>query len=67
MAGPSGFERMVAMQAADLMRPFLDEANVDRFGNAVGVRLCGRPGAPRLLLDAHLDELGFVVTGHEEG
>lgn len=41
MAGPSGFERAVAMQAADLMRPFLDEANVDRFGNAVGVRLCG--------------------------
>ncbi|WP_294512260.1 M42 family peptidase [uncultured Intestinimonas sp.] len=67
MAGPSGFERMVAMQAADLMRPFLDEANVDRFGNAVGVRLCGRPGAPRLLLDAHLDEIGLIVTGIEEG
>ncbi|HIY15934.1 MAG TPA: M42 family peptidase, partial [Candidatus Intestinimonas stercorigallinarum] len=67
MAGPSGFEGPVAMQAAELMRPFMDEAHVDRFGNAVGVRLCGRLGAPRLLLDAHLDEIGLIVTGIEEG
>ena len=67
LPGPSGFERIVAMQAAEYMRPFLDEANVDRFGNAVGVRLCGRPGAPRLLLDAHLDEIGLIVTGIEKG
>ena len=30
MAGPSGFEHPVAEQAAELMRPFLDEANVER-------------------------------------
>lgn len=67
LRGPSGFERPVAETAVELMRPLLDEANVDRFGNAVGVRLCGRPGAPRLLLDAHLDEVGLMVTGVEEG
>lgn len=67
MAGPSGFEHTVAEHAAALMRPFLDEANVDRFGNAVGVRLCGKPGAPKLLLDAHLDEIGLIVTGIEDG
>lgn len=67
MAGPSGFEHTVAEHAAALMRPFVDEANVDRFGNAVGVRLCGKPGAPKLLLDAHLDEIGLIVTGIEEG
>ena len=49
------------------MRPLMDEANIDRFGNAVGVRLCGKPGAPKLLLDAHLDEIGLLVTGIEEG
>lgn len=67
MAGPSGFERPVAEQAVAMLRPFMDEANVDRFGNAVGVRLCGKPGAPRLLLDAHLDEIGLIATGIEEG
>ena len=64
MAGPSGFERAVAEQAVELMRPYVDEAAVDRFGNAIGVRLCGRPGAKKLLLDAHLDEIGPVSYTH---
>ena len=67
LRGPSGFEAPVAEAAVELMRPLLDEANVDRFGNAVGARLCGRPGAPKLLLDAHLDEVGLLVTGVGEG
>ena len=67
LAGPSGFERAVAEQAVELMRPYVDEAAIDRFGNAIGVRLCGRPGAKKLLLDAHLDEIGLIVTGVEEG
>lgn len=67
LSGPSGYEHGVAQTAAELMRPYLDEANVDRFGNAVGVRLCGKPGAPKLLLDAHLDEIGLIVTGVEDG
>ena len=36
LQGPSGYEHPVAEAAVDLMRPLLDEANVDRFGNAVG-------------------------------
>lgn len=67
LSGPSGYERPVARRAVELMRESLDEANVDRFGNAVGVRLCGKPGAPKLLLDAHLDEIGLIVTGIEDG
>lgn len=67
LTGPSGFEGPVAEAAVELMRPLMDQAQVDRFGNAVGVRLCGKPGAPKLLLDAHLDEIGLAVTGIEEG
>lgn len=67
MNGPSGFERPVADKAAELLRPFVDEAYVDRFGNAVGIRRCGRQGAKKLLLDAHLDEIGLMVTGIEDG
>ena len=36
-------------------------------GNVVGVRRCGKEGARKLLLDAHLDEIGFIVTGHQDG
>ena len=67
LAGPSGFEGPVAREAAELLRPLTDEAKVDRMGSVVALRRCGKENAPRLLLDAHLDEIGFIVTGHEDG
>ena len=67
LAGPSGFEGEVAQAAAELLRPWVDEVTVDRMGSVLGVRRCGSEGAPKLLLDAHLDEIGFIITGHEEG
>lgn len=65
--GPSGFEGPAAKIAAELLRPLTDEVRLDRLGSVIGVKRCGRPGAKRLLLDAHLDEVGLIVTGHEEG
>ncbi len=67
LSGPSGFESGVAQAAAELLRPLTDEVYITRLGSVAGVRRCGREDAPRLLLDAHLDEIGFIVTGHEEG
>lgn len=65
--GPSGFETNVASIAAELMRPVVSEVSFDRLGNVIGVRRCGQKNARRLLLDAHLDEIGLIVTGIEEG
>jgi endoglucanase len=45
----------------------MDEVGVDRFGNLVGVRRCGAPNAKKIMLDAHLDEVGLAITGAEEG
>lgn len=67
LSGPSGFEKTVAEAAGSLLRPLTDEVYVTRLGSVVGVRRCGRENAKKLLLDAHLDEIGFIVTGHEEG
>ena len=67
LAGPSGFEKPVALKAAELLRPYMDEVNVDRMGNLLGVRRCGIVGAKSILLDAHLDEIGLMVIGSEDG
>lgn len=67
LSGPSGFEENVTKAAAELLRPLVDEVYATRLGSVVAVRRCGRESAPKLLLDAHLDEIGFIVTGHEEG
>lgn len=65
--GPSGFEGAVARVASELLHPLVDEVYTDRLGNVIGVKRCGKPGAKRLVLDAHLDEIGLIVTGVEDG
>ncbi len=45
-----------------------DEYYEDTTGTHVFVKRCGRPDAPRLMLDAHFDEIGMVVSAiHEDG
>ena len=65
--GPSGFESAARETAAALLQPYVDELQVDAMGNLIGIRRCGKAHARRLMLDAHMDEIGFLVTGIEEG
>ena len=65
--GPAGFEELVAECAKSMIEPFVDEVWTDVMGNVIGVRRCGKENAKKLLFDAHIDEIGFVVTGVEEG
>ena len=67
VGAPSGFERPAVLAARELLEPLVDEIWIDRLGSLVGVRRCGKPGAKKLLLDAHLDEVGLVVTGIKDG
>lgn len=67
MSGPSGFETPVHQWIAKYIRPFADEIKTDVMGNLIAVRRCGKPGAKSLLLDAHMDEIGFIVTAVEDG
>ncbi|MBQ3094420.1 MAG: M20/M25/M40 family metallo-hydrolase [Clostridia bacterium] len=45
-----------------LVQPLADDMHVDALGSLLAVRRCGRDNAPLLLLEAHVDEIGFVVT-----
>jgi len=67
LSGPSGFERPVAVEAVRLLTPWVDEVSITAMGSVLGVRRCGKENAPKLLLDAHLDEIGFLITGHKDG
>lgn len=64
---PSGFEGAAAAVAVELLRPLMDEVWTDTLGNVLSVRRCGKENAKKLLLDAHLDEIGLIVTGAEDG
>ena len=63
----TGFEHVAAEEIRDLLEPLVDEASVDRYGNVHGIRRCGKEGARTVMLDAHIDQIGFVVCAHEDG
>lgn len=63
----SGFEMQAAQAVGTMFEPYCDEVRTDALGNVYAFRRCGRQGAKTLLLDAHLDQIGFVVTEVLEG
>ncbi|MDR0326466.1 MAG: M20/M25/M40 family metallo-hydrolase [Oscillospiraceae bacterium] len=67
-AGPVGFESAAAQKAKELLEPLADEVRIDRLGNVLAwVRSKKAGDKPVVLLDAHLDEVGIMVTGEKDG
>ena len=67
LSGPAGFEGSVNEYCARALEPYVDEMHTDAMGNLIAIRRCGKPGAKKLMLDAHMDEIGFIVTGYDKG
>lgn len=59
--GVSGNEFSASHKAAELLEDYLD-VNVDAFGNVYGVSKDFSKNKKTLLLDAHIDEIGMIVT-----
>lgn len=63
--GPTGNESGIAAHVAETWRPLVDEIVADRVGSLLGIKHgAGPAGAPRpsILLAAHQDELGLMVS-----
>ena len=56
--GPSGFEEPVRKITVDRMKPLSEKLSYDGLGSVIAVQ--GSSG-PRIMVDAHMDELGGVV------
>ncbi len=67
MDGPSGFEQNVTGWLMEQATPLCDDAYTDVMGNLIAVQKCGKADAKRILIAAHIDEIGMIVTGHEKG
>src|SRR5262249_17181036 len=62
--GVSGFEQPLVAYFRRRAAEVADTVEVDRYGNVTAVKR-GRHDRPRLMLSAHLDEIGFIVKGIE--
>jgi endoglucanase len=64
--GVSGYESRVRDAIASRISDLANEVRVDPLGNLLAVKE-GRVKQPRILLDAHMDEVGFLVSHIDEG
>ncbi len=64
--GISGFEFAIAPYIQKLLAKYCSEITVDKLGNVVGIRRCGHKNAKKIMLEAHMDGIGLMVTDIDE-
>jgi len=64
--GPSGHEDEVRALIHAEVEGLADEVTVDALGNLVAWKRSGRQNAPVVMLTAHMDEIGLMVTHIDE-
>ena len=63
----SGFEKTGAETVRQMFAAYCPETTVTSTGSAVGIHRCGKEHAPLVLLDGHIDQIGFLVSGIKDG
>jgi len=61
----SGDEGEVRKIVLDEIKPFVDEVKVDAIGNVLATRSGTGNRRLRVMLDAHMDEVGFMIVGDD--
>lgn len=63
IAGAPGFEKRVRDLVVDLVTPLADEVKTDNLGNVIAIKKgTNNPDGKRVMVAAHMDEIGFIVT-----
>lgn len=63
--GVSGSEQQIAQTIAGIVRPYVDEVRTDAMGNLIAIKN-GAPGSSRVMVSAHMDQIGYVITDIDE-
>lgn len=66
-SGPSGYEDDIRRRAERLLQELCDEVKTDVMGNLIALRRSAEPNARTVMLEAHMDEVGLMVTGYDGG
>lgn len=65
--GVSGFEKNVGNYIEEVFASQLDSIRKDSLGNLIAFKKGSGEGMPKVILCAHMDEIGLMVTRLEEG
>lgn len=62
MRGVSGFEYLMTDKIKEIFEPYCDEVYTDTLGNVTALKKSNNPEAVRVMIEAHCDEIGLMVT-----
>lgn len=62
----SGFEKDSAEKIANLFREYCDQVKVDKFSNVRCLKKGYNKSAKKILITAHIDEIGFLVNSIDD-
>ena len=62
-SGVSGYEGEVRNIIKEEVKKYVDEVIVNRMGNIIAHK---KGNGPKIIIDAHMDEVGFIITGYNE-
>ena len=66
MSGVSGYENNVGEFVISLFSKYCDNVTRDNMGNVIGVKKSKSPKAKKLMIEAHMDEIGLMITNIDD-
>lgn len=60
--GPSGYEGKIRAAVIEEIKDYADEMHVDALGNLIARKGSKKEGGLRIMISAHIDEIGLMVT-----
>ena len=64
--GPSGYESQVRDLILDTIKDHVDEYHIDALGNLIAKKGSRKENGKRIMVSAHMDEIGLMVTHVDE-
>ncbi len=64
--GPSGYEGQIRAVVRSEIEPYVDDLQVDALGNLIARKGAGSAEGIKIMLAAHIDEIGVMVTQVDE-
>lgn len=62
LRGISGFEYRINNAIAEEFEKYCDSVRIDALGSVIAYRSCGKEDAPKVMVEAHMDEIGLITT-----
>ena len=64
--GISGYEERIQKVIKEELEKVTDEVKIDKLGNVIGIKkakkLSGKPAPKKVMIAAHMDEIGFMIS-----